>query len=117
MSHEYVGNLETYWETGYEDTHLAMLHDDRGLHGEDNKYHSLSWAYTFNNGDVLIVYDKEGKEVEWEGKITKDRAKTWVGFLSFYPEEVAKETWELWFKEERRAKVQAIKKIEPDPEA
>lgn len=112
----YSGNLETYYETGYEGMSAAILSDDRGNHEApkwDNPkemmtYKSLEWAHFFDKhaAQHLQVRGPDGKEV-FNGVVTQDRHKV-VEFdykLSFIPKEVSIDDWIIWLTKEYKAVV------------
>lgn len=116
-AYTYKGNLEFYFETGFECS-AVILHDDRGLHkspsfnnatqnfdGPEMEFKSISWATFIHGGEFLRVF-KDG-QVLWEGTLTKDRLKMVnTNFvLSFIPKEVPFDTWVSWFEGELRAEI------------
>ena len=122
--HKYVGNLEAYYETGMEGTHLIILHDDRGLHpgpkydgsGETMMYHSLAWSVVFDKKGYFAanIFDKEGNLV-YEGRLTMDRHKVAeAGYrASFIPKEIDTKTWFKYIREEYRAEVYTNYVLDP----
>lgn len=112
----YSGNLETYYETGYEGMSAVILSDDRGNHEApkwDNPkemmtYKSLEWAHFFDKHatQYLQVFDPDGKEI-YNGPITLDRKKlSDLDFrLSFVPKEVPVADWITWITKEYKATV------------
>jgi len=122
--HKYVGNLEPYYETGFEGCHMIMLHDDRGLRpgpkwdnpAETMNYHSLEWAVVFDKKGYFKanIFDKEGKLV-YEGKLTMDRKKVAETQYraSFIPQEIDTKTWFKYVREEYRAEIYTNLVLDP----
>lgn len=114
FDYEYTGNLEFYYETGFESV-ASILHDDRGI--DEKGYKSLSWAVFFNPGDYLQVFkdDKENEdEVVWEGLLIRDFEKL-KDHIELNPDksvqnhcffqDITEEQWVDWFSNNYRAKV------------
>lgn len=114
----YSGNLELYYETGFEGCHSVTLHDDRGItkgpsfnnnsqkwDGPEMDFHNLGWSVFFRGGEYLKVFE-DGKVI-WEGTLTKSRHKLMkIKYaLSFIPEEVDTAIWVEWLKKELRAEI------------
>lgn len=105
----YKGNLELYYETGFEGTHACILHDDRGI--IDNKYHSLEWSVWFKDGDYLTVFDKDNS-ILWKSELVNNKKLILEHkcIIDYIPMGVDLKEWIRWFKEELKAEV-----ITPNP--
>lgn len=122
-SYTYSGNLELYWEQGFEGHDCVILHDDRGLHtgptfnnetkkwdGPPMQYKNICWAHFFDvkSNDHLTVYDKYG-QVIYEGRVSQaKRSMNYISdhhSISFIPDQIKKEDWLHWITQEFRAKV------------
>lgn len=116
FKYKYSGNLELYYETGFEGMHAVILHDDRGNHvgpkydnpNETMTYKSLSWAHFFSKRDpiYLVVQDPDGKEI-FRGHVYNDRQKLHQTdyHISFAPVQVELKDWMSWVLNEYRATV------------
>lgn len=114
--HKYVGNLETYYETGMEGTTGLIFHDDRGLHpgpkwdnpAETFQYHSLEWSIWFEKSHIYMarIFDKENNVI-YDGPLTYDRKKTLSCEyqVPFVPKEIETKEWLGYFVSEYRAEL------------
>ena len=116
--YKYSGNLEFYYETGFEGCQAVILHDDRGItkspdfnnetgkwDGPLKEFKSLGWAVFLKGGEYLKVFEND--KIIWEGSLTKSRVKmAKMNYsLSFIPEEVDTQTWVDWFTRELHAEI------------
>jgi hypothetical protein len=108
-NHVYEGDLEFYFETGFESL-ASILCDDRGVDSQGFK--TLNWAVFFNGGEFLQVYKKN--KLIWEGVLVRDfkrimnpkRKHTFTPFVG-----ISDKKWIEWFKEGHRGVVSTLKPV------
>lgn len=90
-------------ETGTEGGYWAFQNEE--FMSADGKSWSYDGLHTLNTGDHLTIYDKEEKEIVWQGKINltqftifeEDAFGLWIHNTQIG---VDKETWAKWFFDE-----------------
>lgn len=118
FSQKFEGILETYTEMGFEGAFALVVQDFRGItkgpsfnnvtnnwDGPEQDLHDLKWMASIKEGDTLVVFDKEGKNIEWISKIFNDRKEMAYHEykVSIIPIGVQYQTWISWFKDRRKA--------------
>lgn len=129
MKYKYTGNLEFYYETGFEHNAI-ILHDNRGLKkspgfnnvtkkwdGPIETFKSIEWAVFLRGGEFITVWNPENKIV-YKGFISKDRLKlaehNYV--YGFLPEEIDANDWLLWCQNQYKAEIETNEPVYAEDE-